>query len=565
MKYIWFLIALIIGNIIYSLINYLSNKRISKDNIFSMFFSSVLSFIIFVVIALTFNLSNLLSFIISSIIILITFSINGYKILIKNEKIKGIIYKNNAFNDKFEKIIKYVMIIMILVYIVITICNPNIFFMKYPLDYESFNIAKNPYALLFEGLNNGHLYLNVKPDESLLALENPYGYRGNAIYLWDYCFYNEKYYVYFGVAPVILFYFPIYFLSFANYIPTYIFINYFCLIIASGYSILTLYRFYKHFSKNFNVFLFIICCIAMFAGGGYFLLALAEPMYNTPLLVATTAMFIMYYNCIKGIENNNKLSFAIMSLSFIIILSSRPNLCFCVFPLLVLLLPYLFNKNFKKSFINLLPCFITLFIGVVLIGLYNYFRFGSFVDFGANYQLTVSDVSKNQIKWSNLLPSYYYYFFQKPIINDKFPYILINLKDIKSFELGYYVYTYPTIGLFTIPLSFCMFLGLFNLKDKKYLIMNIIFILNILVLAFVEFSLAGVHLRYMMDLLPMVTFISLLNILIINELIKSDKIKFIYFVIILIVIIISIIMFISLNANFSYDIEKLLENFTMKS
>ena len=110
-----------------------------------------------------------------------------------------------------------------------------------------------------------------------------------------------------------------------------------------------------------------------------------------------------------------------------------------------------------------------------------------------------------------------------------------------------------------------MFLGLFNLKDKKYLLMNIIFILNILVLAFVEFSLAGVHLRYMMDLLPMVTFISLLNILIINELIKSDKIKFIYFVIILIVVIISIIMFISLNANFSYDIEKLLENFTMKS
>ena len=36
-------------------------------------------------------------------------------------------------------------------------------------------------------------------------------------------------------------------------------------------------------------------------------------------------------------------------------------------------------------------------------------------------------------------------------------------------------------------------------------------LLNILVLAFVEFSLAGVHLRYMMDLLPMSTFISLLT------------------------------------------------------
>lgn len=561
MNYIIFVTILLMANIINVLYSYFYNKKVTKDNVFSSLVSSIISIISFLIIEIFFNLSYIASTAISLLIISIIFILDIYKVF-KNKKINSFIFKTYSFNDKFEIIVKYCMVITLIIFIVIAISNSKLFFMSYPLDYDTFNIAKNPYALLFEGLENGHLYLNVKPDESLLALKDPYGYRGNAIYLWDYCFYDKKYFVYFGIAPVILFYFPIYFLTFGNYIPTYIFINYFCLILSIGFSLLALYRFYKHFSEKINIYLFVLCSVVLFFGGGYLLLSLAEPMYNTPLLVATLFMFIMYYYCIIGIEKNSKLAFAIMAFSFVVILASRPNLCFSVFPLLAILFPYLFNKNFIKSLLNLTPCFIVLLIGVLMIGLYNYFRFDSFIDFGANYQLTVSDVSKNDIKFSNLTPSFYYYFFQKPIINDKFPYISIALKDIKNFDLGYYVYTYPTIGLFTIPISYLMFLGLFNYKDKKYIAMNIIFIINIFVLVFLEFSLAGVHLRYLMDILSMCVFISILNILIVGNKILNDRLKSIYFIIILIVVILSLIIFISLISNFAYDYNLLLENFT---
>lgn len=560
MKYLFFLIILLIVNILFYVYYYFFYKDMSKDHVFSLLVSSCLSFLIFLIINLIIKLNTVHSLFLSLIITIIVFFLDLYKVLFKNKK--SLFLKKRNFNNKFERIVKISMLVLVIIYLVVTFFNSKLFYIAYPLEYDTFNVAKNPYALLFEGLQDGHLYLKILPDDTLLSLKEPYGNRQNVTYLWDFCFYNEKYYVYFGIGPVILFYYPIYFLSFAKYIPTYIFMNYFCLILASGYSILALYRFYKHFCKKFNLYLFVLMVLILFFGGGYLLLCLAEPMYNTPILVATTFMFIMFYYCIKGIEENNKISFALMAFSFVVILASRPNLAFSVLVLLPLLFTYLLNKDFLKKIKIFIPCFTVLIFGVSLICLYNYLRFDNIFDFGANYQLTVSDISKNKLRISNIWPTLYYYFMQKPVFNNNYPYISIALKNIKEYNLTYYVYTYPTIGLLTIPINICMFLGIINFKDKKYLIMNIIFILNVFILAFFDFSLAGVHLRYLMDILSMTVFISILNLLVINDKINNDKLRLLYFIIVLIIVVFSLIMFISLVDNFSYNIDDLIKNFT---
>ena len=429
------------------------------------------------------------------------------------------LFKDGSLLDKFEKYAIFIGVSLLFTYMIVSFCMLNKMYQHYPLDYDSFNVAKNPYTMLFEGFNSKHLYINIEPDERLKALSNPYQNRPSSIpVLWDYCFYNDHYYVYFGVAPVILFYYPIYILTFGNFVPTYYFMMYFCLVVSMVISTLALYRFYRHFAKSFNKLLFIILSVALLLIGGYSFLAISEPMYNLPILFATMFMYFMYYFAIKGIENKSKLFLALMGLSFILILGSRPNITLSIIPLLALLLPYLF-KDFKQSIISLIPCFIILIIGFALLFLYNYLRFGNILEFGSKYQLTVSDVSKNTFHKEGIKPAFYYYFFQNTKVADPFIFST-SKKPIRDFNLGYYVYTYPTFGLFTIPAAYLILLGFFT-KKIKLIIINVLTLLIVCVLVQLDFALAGVHIRYLMDILPITIFISFVSVLVFDDNLKG--------------------------------------------
>ena len=279
-------------------------------------------------------------------------------------------------------------------------------------------------------------------------------------------------------------------------------------------------------------------------------------MYNTPILFATMAMYSLIYYCFKGIEEKSKLSFALMGFSFIVIMTSRPNLSLAIIPLLAILLPYLF-KNFKKNVFNFIPCFIILILGFIGIGLYNYNRFGSFIDFGANYQLTVSDVSKNKILLENFKPAMFYYLFQPFEISKTFPYLKLVVYDIKNFNLSHYTYSYRTFGIFMIPISLFIFVGLFNRKNKQHIIFNILTLLFMIILAFLDFSLAGVHTRYVMDIYPFIIFVAICNILIVNDL--ADKIwkKKLTFLISFALIVVSFGIFFNILGSGSYYVRDL--------
>ena len=478
------------------------------------------------------------------------FSLLITSLLFYNVLTKKLFNKTFELNNNLEKYIKLIGWSLILIVFIFSLLNIDKYYLRMPLDYETFKVDKNPYPLLFEGFLDGHLYINIVPDPKLALLENPYAYRPNVDYLWDFCYYNNHYYVYFGVAPVILFYFPIYILTLGNLIPTYELVNIFLFILAFTYSTLAFIRVYKHFKKNISIPIFIIIIISLFICGGYELIALAfDPLYNTPILCGTTFIYILIYYTFKAIEEDKKLSFALVGFAFTVILASRPNLAVIIFPLLVFLIPYLFN-NFKKNIINVLPCIITLTIGLSLLGTYNFLRFGNPLDFGSNYQLTVSDVSKNKILLENIPAALYYYLFQPPLPQTSIPYLRICALDIKWFKLSHYTYTYPTIGLFTIPLCLLSFLGFNKNNELKYRWFNFFFILNIFILSIFNFSLAGVHFRYLMDLLPMTIFISLLNIAITFSNIKDNK--DIFLGVIFIIIALTIYYFLNLYVNELY-------------
>ena len=63
------------------------------------------------------------------------------------------------------------------------------------------------YNLLVDGFLDGHLYMKADPDPQLLALA-PAQRPGNAPFKLDASLYRDRYYLYFGVAPVVLLYVP---------------------------------------------------------------------------------------------------------------------------------------------------------------------------------------------------------------------------------------------------------------------------------------------------------------------------------------------------------------------
>ena len=54
---------------------------------------------------------------------------------------------------------------------------------------------------------------------------------------------------------------------------------------------------------------------------------------------------------------------------------------------------------------------------------YNYARFGSFFDFGANYNLTVNDMTKRGMNIGRIAPALFMYFFQTPATTGVFPFL----------------------------------------------------------------------------------------------------------------------------------------------
>lgn len=87
------------------------------------------------------------------------------------------------------------------------------------------------YQELAEALSEGKVSVG-DAEEALLAMKNPYdtialqaagiGYRA------DYAYYNGKYYVYFGIVPVLLLYLPYYLLTggaLQNYVAVFVFLQ----------------------------------------------------------------------------------------------------------------------------------------------------------------------------------------------------------------------------------------------------------------------------------------------------------------------------------------------------
>ncbi len=287
------------------------------------------------------------------------------------------------------------------------------------------------YYELVNAFKEGHLYLS----EENLGLENPYDNGARAAkgitYKWDHAYYNGKYYCYFGALPALILYLPYNLITGRN-LPNFTALCIFGIIAMIGILVL-LWEIIKKWYRNTPFALYLILS-AVFPA----LAAISYAVYKPDFYIVPNISALMF--AVWGLsfwlsaERKNKSGSTVLSSgrlaagSLCIALTSgcRPQFLLSAFFGVILFWNYafktreLFSKKSMKQTVS--ACLPFVIVGLIVMW-YNFARFGSPFDFGANYNLTTNDMTHRGIVFGRTGLGIFTYFLQPFRMNSIFPFI----------------------------------------------------------------------------------------------------------------------------------------------
>lgn len=305
--------------------------------------------------------------------------------------------------------------------------------------YDAAGDNAQQYAMLARSITEGHFYLDEEPPDWLKQMDDPYdkGAREELAketgegYLFDAAYYDGRYYVYFGVVPELLFYLPFYVLTGSDF-PTAIGVLIAMIAFVLGCTAL-LDRFARYHFKHVSVGVFLLVQIPLVMCCGMLYLVKFPTFYSLPVMCGLAFSVWGLYLWMRGRRAEKPLGWYLAgSLCMALVVGCRPQLV-----LLSLLAFPLFWRRYITERRLLSPegarefaCLIAPY-AVVLCGLmwYNVARFGSPLDFGANYNLTVHDMPKRGLALGRIAPALFAFFIQPPTVDGTFPFILPAVFD----------------------------------------------------------------------------------------------------------------------------------------
>lgn len=184
--------------------------------------------------------------------------------------------------------------------------------------------------------------------------------------------------------------------------------------------------------------------------------------------------------------------------------SCRPQFLVGTFLAIIIFWNAIFHERslFSKKSISATICFVLPYI-LIATGLmyYNYIRFDSVFDFGANYNLTFNDMTYRGFRLNRLLYATIGFMLVPAKVSNIFPYFFPC--DYKSTYQGYITDEKLIGGLFYN--HFYLLSVIFIPKCKKYIKDNLAFLLALsapilaIVVMIVDANMAGVLNRYFID------------------------------------------------------------------
>ena len=290
------------------------------------------------------------------------------------------------------------------------------------------------YAMLARSISEGHLYLDEEPPQWLQEMDDPYdkGARDELEkatgegYLFDTAYYDGRYYVYFGVVPELLFYLPFFLATGADF-PTAIGVLIAMVAFLIGCTAL-LDRFARYHFKQVSLGVFLLLQAPLVLCSGMLYLVKFPTFYSLPIMCGLAFSVWGLYLWMRGRASERPCGWYLAgSACMALVAGCRPQLLvlsLVAFPLFwrrFITKKRLFTKEGAGEFACLLAPYFIVAAGLMW---YNWARFGSPTDFGANYNLTVHDMPKRGLSLGRILPALFAYFIQPPTVDGTFPFIL---------------------------------------------------------------------------------------------------------------------------------------------
>lgn len=392
----------------------------------------------------------------------------------------------------------------VLVGIFFIICNANPYFV-YPRWEHHYQ-----YQMLAEAFSNGEVSLPYEPSAGLASMENPYDTSlRNSLgieYKWDRAYYDGKYYVYFGVLPVLLFYLPCYMLTGMDF-GTNAAIYITGVFLITGVFFLMESLVMRWFKKT-PFILYMLAVWMTVTGCGALAVMMRPDFYSLPIIMAVTLSLWGLGFWIRSINAEGKMSkpmLAAGSACMALVAASRPQLLLVSFVAVLLFFDEVFRKKILiigKKLGNTIAFVLPYILVAACVMYYNYIRFGSPFDFGANYNLTTNDMTHRGFKAGRTFLGLFYFLFQVPQVGAVFPFV--SNVSVETSYLGTTVTEYMCGGiiacnmwLLPVVLAFAGKKQL--LKDRKISSLFYALVISGVVIIIADTQMAGILARYIMD------------------------------------------------------------------
>ena len=468
-----------------------------------------------------------------------------------------VLYKVKIFKEPYtgKNSQKIIIFILIFLYIIMLMMKPNFISNYLGEDNDIYN------KYLVDSIIEGKSYIDLQPPEELKDLENPYDpiERKDIDYAFDTAYYDGKYYVYFGVVPAILMFVP-YTLITGQYLTTDIGTFYF-VILSMIANVVLIMQIYKRWFKNIPFNLLLIFIIAGLISGLYIWNTWRMWVYELTIIAGYFFVQLGLILILMATKEENKVKIKYLFLScfsMALAVGCRPTLVLSS----ILLISFLYkilkqayeNKTLKVTIISIVIPYMLVAIPLMI---YNYIRFDSIFEFGAKYQLTVTDVTDLSERYKDIPKGMYQYLLQPPKLEKQYPYMSVD-RSKEGYTTGYHNGGIVCgILFFNLTIIGCIFWYKYYKKVRDPILKGIMITLPIvgIFMCALTVYMGGTVQRYVVDFFWMFSILAMIIWFLMYENAKNEKTKNIIVITLLVLIGISLLInFLGtfLNSEYNY-------------
>jgi hypothetical protein len=247
-------------------------------------------------------------------------------------------------------------------------------------------------------------------------------------YIMDLSYYKGRYYMYFGITPILTFYLPFYYAA-GKFIPDSVAVLFFSTA-AFIAAFIILNKLLSVFAPSRDFVLEFLKTLALGLSSLFVFIISYPRVYEAAISSGVFFGLLSYLFLLFFLKNKNKSIFLFFSgLSAALAVGCRPFYVLAIFAQIFVFVDF---KEIKSKYKIYVSYFVPIFIYAVFLAAYNYIRFDSPFEFGAKYQLANVDMYSWKITAGYVAGAVKNFLFLKPIPVIDFPYVLFEKVLIRN-------------------------------------------------------------------------------------------------------------------------------------